>query len=71
MRVVSVILDPKVIQKIMKSVGIKDELLESSEDSRGPPENSEKGERGFEEFYGPDYENKYDDCFDIDYYDQF
>ena len=55
----------------MKSIGIKDELLESIEDSRGPPENFEKGSRGLEEFYGTEHEKKYDDCIDIDYSDQF
>jgi hypothetical protein len=56
MRVVSVVLDPKVIQKIMKSLGIKDEVLEIKEISRGPPQDES---RDFDESYDPEYENEY------------
>jgi hypothetical protein len=62
MRVISVVLDPKIIQKIMKSLGIKEEFLGTENTSRGPPQKED-----FDESYGLEY----DDCFDIDYSDQF
>ena len=68
MRIVSVVLDPKVIRKIMKSLGIKDEVLEIKEVSRGPPQDKS---RDFDDSYDSEYENEYDDCFDVDYSDQF
>ena len=64
MRVISVVLDRKIIQKIMKSLGIKEEFLGTENTSRGPPQ---KEKEDFDESYGLEY----DDCFDIDYSDQF
>ena len=68
MKVVAVILEPKVIQKLMKSLGIKEEILGTKNTSRGPPQ---KEGRDFDESYDLEYENGYDACFDIDYSDQF
>jgi hypothetical protein len=68
MRVVSVVLDPKIIQKIMKSLGIKEEVLGMENTSRGPPQDEI---RDFDESHDPEYENEYDDCLDVEYSDQF
>ena len=68
MRIVSVVLDPKIIQKIMKNLGIKEEVLGTENPSRGPPQDEI---RDFDESHDPEYENEYDDCFDVDYSDQF
>jgi hypothetical protein len=64
MRIVSVVLDPKIIQKIMKSVGIKEEVIGTENTSRGPPQDEI---RYFDESYAPEYENVFYDCFDVDY----
>ena len=68
MKIVAVILEPKIIQKIMKSLGIKKEILGAGNPSRGPPE-KESGD--FDESHEFEYQSEYDDCFDADYSDQF
>ena len=68
MKIVAVILEPKIIQKIMKSLGIKEEILGTGNLSRGPPQ-KERGD--FDESHKLEYQNEYDDCFDSDYSDQF
>ena len=68
MKVVAVILEPKVIQKIMESLGIKEEILGTGNSSRGPPR-KESGD--FDESHKFEYQSEYDDCFDADYSDQF
>ena len=68
MKIVAVILEPKIIQKIMKSLGIKEEILGRENTSRGPPQ---KERRDFDESYDLEYENEYDVCIDVDYSDQF
>ena len=66
MRIVSVVLDPKIIQKIMKSLGIEEGILGVEEISRGPPQDEP---RNFDESYDPEYE--YDSDNEVDYSDQF
>jgi hypothetical protein len=52
----------------MKSLGIKEEIVGTDKNSRGPPQ-EEIGD--FDESHDPEYENEYDDCFDVEYPDQF
>jgi len=63
MRVVSVVLDPKVIQKIMKSLGIKEEIVGTDKTSRGPPQEENKP-------FDESYDLEYDRWNDVDYSDQ-
>ena len=68
MKIVAVILEPVIIQKIMKSLEIKEEILGTENPSRGPPE---KESGSFDESHKFEYQNEYDYCFDADYSDQF
>tara|TARA_B100000029_G_scaffold208001_1_gene205800 strand:- start:1453 stop:2949 length:1497 start_codon:yes stop_codon:yes gene_type:complete len=68
MKIVAVILETKIIQKIIKSLGIKEEILGTGNLSRGPPQ---KESGYFDESHEFEYQNEYDDCFDVDYSDQF
>ena len=68
MKIVAVILETKIIQKIIKSLGIKEEILGTGNLSRGPPQ---KESGYFDESHEFEYQNEYDDCFDVDYSNQF
>ena len=68
MKIVALILEPKIIQKIMKILGIKEEILGTGNPSRGPPQ---KESGGFDESHEFEYQNECDDCFDAGYSDQF
>ena len=68
MKVVAVILEAKILQKIMKSLGIKEKILWTGNPSKGPPQKESGGGR---KSYELKYEKEYDDCFDADYSDQF
>ncbi len=68
MKIVAVILEQKIIQKIMNCLGIKEERLGTENPSRGSPQ-KESGD--FDESHEFEYQNEYDDCFDAEYSDQF
>ena len=68
MKIVAVILETKIIQKIMKSLGIKEEILGTGDPLKAPPQ-KESGD--FDDSHEFEYQNEHDGCFDVDYSDQF